>query len=138
MIIRDLDFVCVVFNPEKTNAVLIIDPNTELAFPIPPKYFQSISTQFDQIFKAGRSRQTGQLYLRFYMEFRRQSIPGSLRYLAFSDLFGNGVFKGSDRHTLSHYTTSGYIAAISRQAAKRSLGEGKKTFSYHLPVVSKK
>jgi hypothetical protein len=55
VVIRDFDLICVSVPPYKTDAPLIIHPDTVLPFPVVAEYFQVIAGRHPQIFEsAGR------------------------------------------------------------------------------------
>ena len=51
VIVRDLNFVCIIILPAKTHAILLVDANTVLADAIPPQPLKTIARRNREICK---------------------------------------------------------------------------------------
>jgi hypothetical protein len=74
MVVHDLNFVRIASIPDKADAVLIIDANAVLPFPVAAQSFQMISWRDSQIAQLRDSIQNEQLAFGYAMEIRRQSF----------------------------------------------------------------
>ena len=61
MIIHDLNIICTCLLPTKTDAPLIVDPNTVLPGPISFECFKTVSGRYSQIFQTARNLKLSQL-----------------------------------------------------------------------------
>lgn len=61
MIVRDFNFPGMVVVPSKTNAILIVDPDTGLTFAVPVQLFKAVSGGISQVFEPHREVDSLQL-----------------------------------------------------------------------------
>ncbi len=61
VVIRDFNFPGVVIVPSKTNAVLIVNPDTELTFAVAMQFFEPVSGRISQVFQPNREVDSLQL-----------------------------------------------------------------------------